>query len=268
MHVGGSHARVERLRHGAVDQQRGAARQAQALDFVRVLDHAAAGGDGRGADNRQVRIRSANAFRENELHVLVETDSSRHKAAVPQAFGQGDEGALVLLPYQNFRVFTQRAGGQQLAGASLLKRRAHQKRLGARRQHQGPQALAAVKAQIGEVDGGTGAVGENDGIDFRGRHQRFCLLDARLSLGNGEWPDLTGEHGQCCDGPRQSRAVRARTLRAGDCGSGRRHARTQKIPPCQRCLRSHEPPRSAHFSIRGGGEELPKGKARLGVRAV
>ncbi len=76
---------LKRLRNGAIDEQRGAAGEAHAFDLVRVLDHAAAGGDGCGADDVQVRIGRADALGKDEVHVLVEADGGGAESAVAGA---------------------------------------------------------------------------------------------------------------------------------------------------------------------------------------
>ena len=72
----------ERLRDCAIDQQRGTAGEAHAFDFVRVFDHAAAGRDGRGRDEVKMRVGGANAFGEDEGHVLVEANGRGGEAAI------------------------------------------------------------------------------------------------------------------------------------------------------------------------------------------
>ena len=45
-----------------------------------------------------MRVGGANAFREDELHVLVEADGAGGEAAIGEALAEGGEGTLVFLP--------------------------------------------------------------------------------------------------------------------------------------------------------------------------
>ena len=68
--------------------------------------------------------------------------------------------------------------------------------------HQCPKAFAAIEAQVGEVDGRGGGVGEHDGVDFCCGHEVPRALDAGQALGVGEGPRLAGEIGKRRDGGR------------------------------------------------------------------
>src|SRR6516162_2106782 len=94
--------------------------------------------------------------------------------------------------------------------AALFKFGTDEERLRLRGQHERPETFAAVEAQVGKVDRGTGGIREDDGVDLVLCHQRACTLDANLTLGVGEWSGLAGKVGE---GRNRCRHMRRRGLR-------------------------------------------------------
>ena len=219
--VGVGDAGVHGVRDGAIDEQRCVVGQTHAVKLVRLFNHAAAGGDGRGAGERELRIGAADTVREHEGHVLVEADCAGGEAAIAQRLAQRDERAFVLLPGDDFGILAERAGVEQLARAAFFKCGADKKRFCLGGNGERPEALAAPHVQFGKVDSRCALISEHDGVDFVGGHECFGALDARLALGVGEGARFAGEVGQCGNSRRQPLRWGGRCLCTETCGSKR-----------------------------------------------
>ena len=154
------------MRHCAVDEERGAARKAHAFDFVCALDHAATGGDGRGGDQVEVGVGGADPFREDEGHVFVESDcGGAPRPRSPESATEESVRTFVFLPGEDVAVACERTGSEKLVRPALFECGTDEQWLRPRGNDERPEAFTAVETQIGEVDGGTCRVGEDDGID-------------------------------------------------------------------------------------------------------
>ena len=199
LHIGGCHSGMKRLRHGAVDEESSATGEAHTVEFVRALDHPATGRDGSGGDEPQVRVGGANAFREDKGHMLVETDGAGGEAPGFESVAEKSKRAFILLPGEDVAVAGQRTGGEKLVRAAFLERRAYEEGFGFRGEDESPQAFATEEMEIGEVDRGTGGVGENDGVDSVLDHQFAGALNASFAFRIGEGASLAGEIGEGLD---------------------------------------------------------------------
>src|SRR4051812_5472790 len=157
---------MERLRDSAVDEEGSVTGEAHALELVRALDHAATGGDGSGRDELEVRAGGTDAFREDEGYVLVETDGAGGDMSIAQTSGKEGKGALVFLPGEDVAVAGERTRSEELVCAALFERGADEEWFRFRGKDESPEAFAAVEMEVCEVDGGSGGVGEDDGVDF------------------------------------------------------------------------------------------------------
>jgi hypothetical protein len=213
------HAGLQGLSNRAINEQCGTACQTQALDLVRVFNHAATCGDGRGADKGEMRVGGANAFREHELHVLVEAYRTGRESAVGETLAENREWAFVFLPGQHVCVLPERAGIEQLLCAAFFKGGADKKRLRFGRHDQSPEALTAVETEVRKIVGRRGRIGQHNRIDFGFDHEPLGTLDAGEALCVGEGMGKRRQNGKSGDGLRQGGDLQGRCgLGAADCG--------------------------------------------------
>src|SRR4051812_46438878 len=98
--------------------------------------------------------------------------------SIAQTSGKEGEGALVFLPGEDVAVAGERTRGEKVLCAALFEPGADEEWFRFRGKDESPEAFAAVEVEICEVNGGSGGVSEDDGVDFVFRHQLAGALDA------------------------------------------------------------------------------------------
>src|SRR6185312_417342 len=102
--------------------------QLHQLKLVSALDHAAAGGHRRGADDLERRRCLGDPVGVNKTNRLFDSQLARFDPSVLQAFSNALIRILILLPEPDFRFGITHAEGDLLARAVIFKRRTYIKR--------------------------------------------------------------------------------------------------------------------------------------------
>ena len=197
------HAVAHGFPGGLVGLQGHAGGQAHQRHLGRTLDHAAPGGNRRGAGHGGRRSRFRDAIREDERRGLFDADPARDEAGFLQTGGRQRIRAFVFLPGVDVRV-RHRPGGDLLPRALLFEAGADEEGVAARGNDHHEQTLAVAPARAAEIVQRR-AAGQADGVDLVLRHQLLRAFDAGLALGGR-------------DGLRFAAAV----LQLGDRRTGRR----------------------------------------------
>ena len=167
-------------------------------------------------------VGASDAFGEHEGHMFVEADGTGGEMAVLETSTEESERAFVFLPWEDVAIICDWAGGEKFAGAAFFEGGADEERFGSRWKDEGPQAFATVQMQVCEVNGGTGGVGEDDGIDSVLDHQLVGTLDADVAFDIGEGAGLASEiwEGLDCRGSVRGWDGLRRQSRGGERDSG------------------------------------------------
>ena len=207
------HARLQRFVDGLVDLERGGVGELHQRQLVRVLDHAAAGGDGRAEDDFRLRRGGCDAFAPDQLRRLFDADRGRAEAAILQSVRDERVRAFVFVPRAHVGVIgSERTDGDLFARAILFERGTDEERLAFDRNDAREEPLAAAPAHAGEVDERRSA-GEDQRADLVLGHQPLGLLDARAALVVRDRLGLIAHRRQRGDGGRQFAALRLREKR-------------------------------------------------------
>src|SRR5581483_5254166 len=240
-HVALGHAFPQRAPCGFVGFEGDLRGQAHQLEFVRVLDHAAAGGHGRGANQLERGGGFGDAVGENEFDGLLDSQCAAADAAVAEAAADERVRVVVLFPGEDLRVAGERSGFELLLQAALFKRGGDEEGVTFDGEHQRSQALAIPPAEAGVVEE-RGAADHKNGVDTVRFHERPGFLQACLALLVGDGTSALAQGLQRGDRGGNVPALCKRRGRRGSSGFDERGAGNGGAGPKEVAAGRHGPP--------------------------
>ena len=173
------HPRLQRAVGRVVGLERHLRREPHQIDLGGFLDHPAAGDDGRGAGQLQLRRGLGDAVAPHVLGRLLDAKHSGGDAAVFETAGDEGVRALVFVPHPHVRrAAAEWSSRDLLAGAVFLEGGADEERFPLGGDQAGGEAFAAAPVDVGEIHQRC-PLGQHDRVDAVLRHEPPRLLDAR-----------------------------------------------------------------------------------------
>src|SRR5438874_4180193 len=175
------HAVAQRTISSFICLQSDMRRQTHELDFLRALDHAAAGRYRRSAHNLRLRRCLGDTVAEDERSTLLDPDTSSADAAILQSCCYETVRIFVLLPDANIGMVAAGTTANLLARAVFLECRTDVKRVTFNRKHGREESFAIPPMDVGEVHE-TSPAGHEDRIKVVLAHQSPRALLPLLTL--------------------------------------------------------------------------------------